>query len=56
MKKSKIIKEIEKHMKAVAKERDALDEFISNLESLEEDCERAYQSLECARDDLSRLV
>jgi hypothetical protein len=56
MKKAKIIKELEKHMKAVKKERDKLDEFISDLEDLREDCDNSYDLLISARDALSEIV
>jgi chromosome segregation ATPase len=50
------VKQIEKRMAAVAKERDKLDDLVSELESLREDCREAYDSLQDARDALSRLV
>jgi uncharacterized protein YaaN involved in tellurite resistance len=52
----KIIKEIDKHMAAVAKERDELDNFILQLEELKENCTDALENLQCARDSLSELV
>ena len=52
----KIMKEIDKHMAAVAKERDELDNFISKLEELKENCTNAWEDLQCARDSLSELV
>lgn len=48
--------QIEKRMKAVADERDKLDDLISDLESLKSDCEEAHNHLQDARDALSRLV
>ena len=56
MKKAKIIKAIEKQMDAVKNERDKLDEFISELEELRENCDNAYNLLIDARDALSELV
>lgn len=50
------IKQIEKHMARVAKERDSLDVFIDELEGLKENCLEAYDNLQCARDALSQLV
>lgn len=51
-----IIKGIDKHMKQVAKERDALDDFIDELTSLKEDCNNAHDCLQDARDALSEMV
>lgn len=51
-----VIKDIELRMKAVAAERDKLDEFISELEQLKWNCQEAYDSLHTARDALSELV
>ena len=56
MKPKKWIKEIEKRQAALAAERDKLDEAISGMESLREDCDEAWHHLEDARDALSRLV
>lgn len=53
---NKTIKSIEKHMKAVAKERDAIDDTISELRELSWDCEAAHNCLIEARDVLSELV
>lgn len=50
------MKEIEKRKNAIAKERDKLDEAISEMEGLREDCDEAYYFLEDARDSLSKLV
>jgi 5-enolpyruvylshikimate-3-phosphate synthase len=50
------IKQIEKRMDAVAKERDRIDEMIVDLSDLKEDCENAYDSLMVARDALSEMV
>lgn len=51
-----MILKIESQMKKVAENRDSLDEMISELESLKEDCNEAYEHLMDARDALSRLV
>ena len=50
------IKQIEKRMAAIAAERDKLDDMISTMNDLKEDCSRAYDSLQEARDALSELV
>ncbi len=52
----KFIKKIETQQSRVAKERDRLDELISEMESLREDCAEAWDSLQDARDAMSRLV
>lgn len=49
-------KKVQKQMDAVAKQRDALDDDISEMEQLREDCREAYDNLQDARDALSRLV
>ena len=49
-------KEIEIRMKAVAEERDKLDDLIGELVELKEGCEEAYDCLQRARDALSELV
>lgn len=51
-----IIKKIEKHQQAVAKQRDSLDDFISEIEGLKFSCESAWDDLQRARDALSELV
>ena len=51
-----IQKGIEKHMAKVAKTRDQLDEFISDMQALKEDCDKAYDALIDARDALSEMV
>ena len=56
MKTTTMIKEIEKRMVAVGKERDKIDEIIGNATDLKESCERAYDALQEARDALSELV
>ncbi len=50
------IKQIEKRMVAVGKERDKLDDLIGELEHLKDNCRTAYEDLEHARDALSELV
>lgn len=47
---------IEKRQKAVAAERDKLDDAIGELTDLRESCEEAWDDLQRARDALSRLV
>ncbi len=56
MKIKKVIKQIKKRENAVAKERDKLDELISELGDLREDCDEAWENLQSARDALSELV
>ena len=51
-----IDKQMQKHMEAVAKSRDDLDEFIATLTDLREDCGDAWDHMERARDALSDLV
>ena len=43
-------------MKQVAKTRDALDELISDASELADDCVAALESLDDARDHLSKMV
>jgi hypothetical protein len=50
------MKQIEKHQNQVAKDRDALDDYIAELRDLKEDCENAWDALQDARDALSELV
>jgi len=45
---------LQQHMKAIAEERDKLDNFIA--EALRGSCDRAYEELWMARDALSELV
>lgn len=52
----KTIKQLDARMKAVAAERDKLDDLIDNLEGLKESCIRAHDALQDARDALSELV
>lgn len=55
----KILKGIEKHHRIIAKERDALDDFIASVTELSElrwDCQDAQDALEDARDALSRRL
>jgi septal ring factor EnvC (AmiA/AmiB activator) len=53
---SRALSQIAKRQEAVGKERDKLDDLISDLQSLKEDCEEAHDALQAARDALSRLV
>ncbi len=50
-----IEKKIAKHQANIAKERDKLDDFISSISALREDCDEAFESLQDARDTLSRM-
>jgi predicted nucleic acid-binding Zn-ribbon protein len=50
------IKQIDKRMVAVGKERDKLDDLIGELEHLKDNCRTAYDDLQHARDALSELV
>jgi uncharacterized coiled-coil DUF342 family protein len=52
----KLITQLGKHQKEVAKVRDALDDFISEADGLHEDCREAWDNLQDARDALSKLV
>ena len=51
-----IDRQIKKHMDAVAKRRDELDDLIATLTDLREDCNEAWDHLGRARDALSELV
>ena len=51
-----LVKNLDKRMQEVAKVRDKIDDDISQFEQLREDCEKAYDSLQDARDALSELV
>lgn len=51
-----VIAELDTRMKAVAAERDRLDEFIGETEHLRENCRSAWEDLQRARDALSELV
>lgn len=58
MKKTNIlnfIKKIDTQQARVAKERDRLDDLISEMEQLKEDCSEAWDNLQDARDALSRM-
>ena len=48
--------QIKARQDAVAKERDKLDEAISELEGLRASCDMAWELLQSARDALSELV
>lgn len=50
------IKLMDARMAGVAKERDKLDELISEMEGLRENCRTAYDDMQRARDSLSELV
>jgi len=47
---------IEECKNRVAKERDRIDDMISEMEELRDCCDRAWEDLERARDALSELV
>ena len=53
---ARTIAQIAKREEAVGNERDKLDELISELQSLRDDCEEAFDALQTARDALSRLL
>jgi len=48
-----MIKQLEKHRDRIGKERDSLREFLDEVESLKETCDRAYEGIQCAIDALS---
>lgn len=50
------IEKIDLRKESVGKERDKLDEAISELQMLREDCDEAFDALQTARDALSRMV
>jgi hypothetical protein len=52
----RIEERIAKQQEIIGKDRDKLDELISDLVTLRDDCEEAWGSLQDARDALSRLV
>ena len=56
MKTKKWIKEIEKRMVAVGKERDKLDDLIAEIADLRENCDEAWDHMQRARDALSEMV
>jgi hypothetical protein len=51
-----IMEQIKLHQDAIARERDNLDDLISELEHLRDNCQTAYDNLWYARDALSELV
>ena len=55
MKINKMINELGKRKKAVGKERDKIEEAISDMEGLKDKCEEAYYFLEQAIDVLSEM-
>lgn len=50
------IKQVEKRMEAVGKERDNIDDMIQEMKELREHCLEAYDLLQQTRDVLSQLV
>ena len=53
---AKLIKEVDKRLTAVGKERDRLDNLIGDAEHLRDNCDEAWDHLQRARDALSELV
>lgn len=53
MKLATMIKQLEKHRDKIGKDRDALRDFLDEVESLKETCDRAYEDLQCAIEALS---
>ena len=53
MRTATLIREIEKRMISIGKERDKLDAMIETMTALQESCDRAWESLQEARDALS---
>jgi len=51
-----MIKTIQRHMRKIANQRDKLDESISQMNALKENCDHAYDCLQEARDALSESV
>ena len=51
-----MIKQLESRKHSIEKERDKLDEFISEAEDLKEVCMTAYENIQCAIDALSELT
>jgi hypothetical protein len=51
----KILMQLEKRQRAIAKVRDKLREDIAEAAQLEEDCTEAYENLSLAIDALSRM-
>ncbi len=47
---------IKERQDAVAKERDKLDDVIQEIGMLRENCDKAWEALQSARDALSELV
>ena len=52
----KTIARLEKEKNMLAKRRDSMREFLSEIEELDENCASAIEDLECAIDKLSELV
>jgi len=52
---SNFIKKIDKKQIKIGKERDSLDDLISDMAQLREDCSEAWDNLQDARDALSRM-
>ena len=56
MKIATIVKKLEEHKSRIAKDRDALTEFIDELDSLRENYNEAYDDISRAIDHLSEQV
>ena len=50
------LKTLERRQKAVAAERDKIDVALDEMNGLRESCDKAWASLQDARDALSELV
>lgn len=53
---TKVIEKIDARKAAVAAERDTIDDLLSDLEELRENCREAWDDLQHARDALSKIV
>ncbi|MFA5340279.1 MAG: hypothetical protein WC332_00740 [Clostridia bacterium] len=51
-----LVKQIEKHKNNIAKERDALNDLISEFEDIAYNCDSAGHSLQEAIDELSQYL
>jgi hypothetical protein len=56
MTKKQMKAKLKNHGEAVAKERDELRDFASEVDDLADTCDRAYDSIRCAIDALSELA
>lgn len=53
---AKLVRDIDRQMQRIAKERDKLDDIISTANAVLNDCDEARDDLQRARDALSRYV